>query len=200
MIGRLRGILLEAQAPELLVEVNEGVAYEVSVPMTTFYQLPAVGQSVILYTHLSIREDAHQLYGFSDTTTRLLFRTLIKISGVGPKLALAILSGMETKVFVNSVRDNDISALLALPGVGKKTANRLLMEMRDKLQDWPVGDLVGDRAELLNSDERHLEDALSALLALGYKPQDAKRAMAAVDHQGLPSAQIIKRALQQLAR
>ncbi|HSB97665.1 MAG TPA: Holliday junction branch migration protein RuvA, partial [Spongiibacteraceae bacterium] len=141
MIGRIRGKLLEKQAPELLVDVN-GVGYEIQAPMTTIYQLPALGETVELFTHLVVREDAHLLFGFASLRDRALFRALIKVNGVGPKLALTILSGMDAQDFVRCVRDNDGAGLVRLPGVGKKTAERLLIEMRDRLRDWPIDGLA----------------------------------------------------------
>lgn len=141
MIGRIRGKLLEKQAPELLVDVN-GVGYEIQAPMTTIYLLPALGETVELFTHLVVREDAHLLFGFASLRDRTLFRALIKVNGVGPKLALTILSGMDAQDFVRCVRDDDTAGLVRLPGVGKKTAERLLIEMRDRLRDWPIDGLT----------------------------------------------------------
>ena len=137
MIGRLRGILLEKQPPQLLLDLN-GICYELQAPMSTFYRLPEIGQSITLYTHLIVREDAHLLYGFSQEHERTLFRTLIKVSGVGPKSALTILSGIEADAFVRCVMDNDVASLSPLPGIGKKTAERLVVEMRDRLADWQM--------------------------------------------------------------
>lgn len=181
MIGRIRGTLLEKQPPELLVDVN-GVGYEIQAPMTTIYQVPAVGDSVELFTHLVVREDAHLLYGFASSRERSLFRALIKVNGVGPKLALTILSGMDVEDFVRRVRDNDAAALVRMPGVGKKTAERLLVEMRDRLRDWQVDGLVvgGGAAQLPAAGGDHLQEAESALIALGYKPQEAARMLSAV--------------------
>ena len=137
MIGRLQGVILVKQAPEIVIDVN-GVGYEVQVPMTTIYQLPEVGKSVTLHTHFVVREDAQLLYGFAELRERSLFRTLIKVNGVGPKLALTILSGIESDDFVRCVRDGDTASLVRLPGVGKKTAERLLVEMKDRLKDWAI--------------------------------------------------------------
>jgi len=135
MIGRLSGQLIEKQAPFLLIDVN-GVAYEVQAPMTSFYPLPDIGGDVVLHTHLSISENAHQLFGFYSLEERTLFRTLIKVSGVGPKMALAILSGMAANDFVKCVKNDDVAALVKVPGVGKKTAERLIIEVKDRLSDW----------------------------------------------------------------
>ena len=135
MIARLRGVLIEKQAPEIVVDVN-GVGYEVLVPMTTLYTLPALGEEVSLYIQMIVREDAHSLFGFNDTRGRQLFRDLIKVNGVGPKLALTIMSGIDSDDFVRCVQDGDTASLVRLPGVGKKTAERLVMEMRDRLASW----------------------------------------------------------------
>src|SRR6185295_11978133 len=179
MIGRIRGKLLEKQAPELLVDVN-GVGYEIQAPMTTIYQLPALGENVELFTHLVVREDAHLLFGFASLPDRALFRALIKVNGVGPKLALTILSGMDVADFVRCVRDNDAAGLVKLPGVGKKTAERLLIEMRDRLRDWHAdGVAVGaGSAQLPSGGNDQLLEAESALISLGYKPQEATRMIA----------------------
>ena len=135
MIGSLRGVLVAKQPPEILVDVG-GIGYELQVPMTTLFQLPALGQEVALVTHFAVREDAQVLYGFIDARDRELFRNLVRVSGVGPKLALAILSGMDADSFVRCVQRDDTASLVALPGVGRKTAERLLVEMRDRLKDW----------------------------------------------------------------
>lgn len=198
MIGRIRGKLLEKQAPELLVDVN-GVGYEIQAPMTTIYQLPALGEAVELFTHLVVREDAHLLFGFASQRDRALFRALIKVNGVGPKLALTILSGMDAQDFVRCVRDNDAAGLVKLPGVGKKTAERLLIEMRDRLRDWPIDGLTVDdgAAQLPARADDKLLDAESALIALGYKPAEATRMIAAVHKTDatLTSEQLIRGAL-----
>ncbi len=176
MIGRLQGIVLEKQAPELLLDVN-GVGYEIQAPISTFAVLGKTGSVAVLYTHLAIREDAHQLYGFSDKEQRTLFRTLIKVSGVGPKLALAILSGMDVNAFAGCVHSEDVAALTKLPGVGKKTAERLIVEMKDRLKEWQAPAplwAAADNAERASQDAM-LAEAEGALIALGYKPQDAAK-------------------------
>lgn len=201
MIGRIRGILLEKQAPELLVDVV-GVGYEIQAPMTTFYQLPALGENVVLHTHLIVREDAHLLFGFASREERSLFRALIKVNSVGPKLALAILSGMDVAAFVRCVRDGDTNALVRLPGVGKKTAERLLIEMRDRLSDWHVEGLaVGEgSAQLPMRATDYLHEAESALIALGYKPQEAAKMVAAVKVEGASSEELIRAALKSMVK
>lgn len=199
MIGRLSGILLEKQAPFLLVDIN-GVAYEVQAPMTSFYPLPDIGGSVVLHTHLSISENAHQLFGFYSVEERMLFRTLIKVNGVGPKMALAILSGMPADEFVQCVKNDNVSALVKVPGVGKKTAERLIIEVKDRLKDWQSSEepvLAPDPTPTISTSTM-IADAESALIALGYKPTQATQMIAAVNH--LPEAQdseaLIRLALQ----
>lgn len=198
MIGRLRGTLIEKQAPELVIDV-QGVGYEVSAPMTTFYQLPDIGKDITLHTHLVVREDAHQLFGFISQTDRALFRTLIKVSGVGAKLALALLSGMSADELVLTVRSGDASTLTRIPGVGKKTAERLIVELRDRLAEWDMKSTANvDIAVSSNDSVSHDEvrDAVSALIALGYKPQDASRMVRQIQTSGLASEEIIRQALQ----
>ena len=195
MIGRLKGILLEKAPPHLLIDVN-GVGYEVEAPMSTFYQLPPAGQVVTLHTHLIVREDAHLLCGFATAEERQLFRQLIKVNSVGARLALGILSGMSAGEFIRCVQERDTTSLTRLPGVGKKTAERLLIEMRDRLADLgeaAFGDVASN--ELMPATDSAVRDALSALVALGYKPQEASRLLQHVDTVGLDSESIIKAAL-----
>ncbi len=199
MIGRIRGTLVHKQPPDILVEVG-GVGYEIQVPMTTLFQLPPLGGEVSLVTHFVVREDAQLLYGFIDERDRRLFRQLIKVSGVGPKLALTILSGMDSGSFARCVQRDDISSLVALPGVGKKTAERLLVEMRDRLKDWfgPAGAVGGLAAggEALAPVANMAADAEGALVALGYKPQEASRMVVAVNDDSVTSSEdLIRRAL-----
>jgi len=197
MIGRLRGELVHKQAPYLLLDV-QGVGYEVAAPMSTFYQLPAVGQQVTLHTHLIIREDLHALYGFATDQERALFRTLIKVSGVGAKLALTILSGISVEAFIQCVRLQDGDSLARLPGIGKKTAQRLIVEMRDRLGQAPQGGGADapPSAATVGGHPSPGEEALNALIALGYKPAEASRLLATVDSAGLESEELIRRALQ----
>jgi len=192
MIGFLRGRILRRQPPHLLIDV-QGVGYEVEAPMSTFYSLPEAGAEVMLYTHLVVREDAHVLFGFGTETERRLFRALIRVNGVGPRLALTILSGVSVDNFVRCVRDNDSAALTRLPGIGKKTAERLVVEMRDRLEDTGVDVTAG--AAMNPRDE-----ALSALVGLGYKPPEASRMLQAIKETGISSAELIRRALQNAAR
>lgn len=193
MIGFLKGVLRDKQPPQLLIEVN-GVGYEVEAPMTTFYDLPEVGQPVALYTHLAVREDAHSLYGFGKLSDRALFRSLIKVNGVGAKLALTILSGMDASSFRACVQAGDTAALVRLPGVGKKTAERLVVEMRDRLgKDAAVSNPAGGASAAAASP---VEEAVSALIALGYKAPDASRMVRTVDTGGRATEDIIRAALQ----
>jgi len=195
MIGRLKGILISKSPPHLLVDV-QGVGYEVEAPMSTFYQLPAVDSEVVLHTHLIVREDAHILCGFATDSERRLFRSLIRITGVGAKLALAILSGMSADEFARCVRDNDVASLTRLPGVGKKTAERLIIEMRDRLADWQAGEAaVLPEAATTPLPANAGREAVSALIALGYRPQEASRMVQLVDSEGLSSEAIIREAL-----
>lgn len=190
MIGRIRGVLIRKEPPALMVEAG-GIGYELEAPMTTFYELPAAGETVTLYTHLVVREDAHLLFGFARESQRHLFRNLLKVNGVGPRVALAVLSGMTNDEFVNAVQQQDIQRLTRVPGIGKKTAERLIIEMRDKLStdagsDVPIAGISkGDPTA----------DAVTALIALGYKPNEASHMVRSVSSQGLTTEQIIRQAL-----
>ena len=201
VIGRLRGTLAEKQPPHLLLDVN-GVGYELEVPMTTLYRLPSVGEPVTLHTHQVVREDAHLLYGFFEKRERELFRELIRLNGVGPKLALALMSGLEVDELVRCVQAQDTAALTKVPGVGKKTAERLLVELKDRFKAWEsmpaIATLVVEprQGAAVSSAEN---DAVSALISLGYKPQEASRAVAAVKEDGLSSEDLIRRALRGMA-
>ncbi len=196
MIGQLRGVLLEKQPPVLTLDV-QGVGYEVDAPMSTFYQLPDVGNQITLLTHLIVREDAHLLYGFYTRDERALFRTLLKVNGVGPRLALTILSSIEPPQFVSSVLNNDTASLVQVPGIGKKTAERMVIELRDKLKDWQSFSLT--RAENNLDQSRHpiLQDAISALISLGYKQNEASRKITKIDDGKLNAQELIRRALQE---
>jgi Holliday junction DNA helicase RuvA len=195
MIGLLRGIILHKQPPSLLLDVN-GVGYEIDAPMSTFYQLPADDSPVTLYTHLAIRDDAHVLFGFATPSDRTLFRALLKVNGVGGKMALAILSGMTAEEFAQCVQAGDVGALTRVPGVGKKTAERLLIEMRDRLPTIASGD--GAQVVLAQQPASPSNDALDALLALGYKPAEAQRMLKTVDQQNMNTEDIIRQALQSI--
>ncbi len=201
MIGRLHGILLEKRAPYLLIDVH-GVGYEVEAPMSTFYELPETGNSVTLITHLAVRDDSHTLYGFIHERERELFRMLIRITGVGTRLALTILSGISVEGFIQCIEHEDITTLTRLPGIGKKTAQRLLMEMRDRLGDWEGGGgMPVHRPDEGPHTGGALEDAVSALIALGYKPPEASRMVRNVDGADtMESEEIIRQALQASVR
>ncbi|WDE07230.1 Holliday junction branch migration protein RuvA [Thalassomonas viridans] len=201
MIGRLRGTLLEKTAPEILIECG-GIGYEVTMPMTSIYALPGLEQQAVIYTHFVVREDAQLLYGFANKVERKLFRLLIKVNGVGPKLALAILSGMSADQFVSCVAHDDVSTIVKIPGVGKKTAERLLIEMRDRLKDWqsdlltPATDampLVSGDSNTFVSDAKG--DAINALVSLGYSQAQAEKAVKAVFAADKGSEALIRDAL-----
>lgn len=177
MIGQLRGLLLAKNPPEILLEVA-GIGYEVQVPMSTLYELPDIGKEVLLHTHFVVREDAQLLYGFHDLKSKSMFRSLIKVNGVGPKMALGVLSGMPADEFVRTVRGNDVNAMVKMPGIGKKTAERLIIEMRDRLEEW--GDTDASVSSPAKIEPSISKDAETALIGLGYKPPQAARAIAVV--------------------
>ncbi len=199
MIGRLRGKITLKQPPMLLIDVN-GVGYEVEAPMSTFYHLPETGEETTIVTHLAVREDAHILYGFASDRERTLFRTLLKVNGVGAKMALVILSGMSAEEFAFCVNTEDTSALVRLPGIGKKTADRLIIEMRDRLDKLDTAATPVDVSSAAPSAQQvassPVADAVSALVALGYKPIDASRMVRNIDSQDKTSEELIRLALQ----
>jgi Holliday junction DNA helicase RuvA len=174
VIGFLKGKLI-TKAPPLLVLDVQGVGYEIEAPMTTFYNLPAIGEHIKLHTHLVVREDAHILFGFYAETDRLLFRALIKVNSVGPKLALTILSGLSAEDFHQCIADNNVQALVRLPGIGKKTAERLIIEMRDRLPDLSSAESKQTTGETVGIVNNAKQEAISALIALGYKSHDAHK-------------------------
>ena len=192
MIGRIRGIIIAKQPPYLLVDVG-GVGYEIAVPMTTFYHLPDKEQETILYTHLVIREDAHHLYGFYHERDRSLFRALIKVNGVGPKLALTILSGMEPNQFVQCVLQKNTNLLISIPGIGKKTAERLIMETKDALSSWQTHNISLNTFP--DQTNQSMQDAISALIALGYKPKEASHTISQIQQPHYSSEEMIRLAL-----
>ncbi|SDH04831.1 Holliday junction DNA helicase subunit RuvA [Vibrio xiamenensis] len=203
MIGRLRGNILEKQPPEILIEVN-GIGYEVQMPMSCFYELPNIGEEAIVYTHFVVREDAQLLYGFNTVKERALFREVIKANGVGPKLGLGILSGMTATQFVNCVEREDISTLVKLPGVGKKTAERLVVEMKDRLKGWGAGDLFTPFTDAAPADSGSQsssnveEEAVSALIALGYKPTQASKVVSQIYKADMSSEDVIRESLKSM--
>lgn len=198
MIGFLRGRIAVKQPPLLVIEVN-GVGYELEAPMSTHYDLGNVGTEVTLYTHLVVREDAHTLYGFATEPERRLFRSLLKVSGVGPRIAIGILSGISVDGFQRCVESQDITALTRIPGVGRKTAERLLIEMRDRVRvlvESIAVTPVGNGGATASPQG----EAYSALIALGYKPAEATKLIKAVDADNATTEDIIRRALQSAAR
>tara|TARA_R110000772_G_scaffold21234_3_gene58524 strand:- start:106 stop:723 length:618 start_codon:yes stop_codon:yes gene_type:complete len=201
VIGRLRGTLIEKMAPEILIECH-GVGYEVTMPMTSIYALGEINQEATLYTHFVVREDAQLLYGFANKVERKLFRLLIKVNGVGPKLGLAILSGMSADQFVSCVIHDDLTTIVKIPGVGKKTAERLLIEMRDRLKDWQTNssDALAhmmptdvNQANTFVSDNKG--DAINALVSLVYSQQQADKAVKSVYEATKTSEDLIRNAL-----
>lgn len=193
MIGSLRGTLVAKQPPGIVVECN-GVGYELETPMSTFLDLPDVGVEVRLHTHLQVREDAHTLYGFATEGEKILFRSLLKVSGVGAKLGLAILSGMSAGEFGRCVRFEDTALLVKIPGVGKKTAERLIIEMRDRI-DTGGADIVPIKGHRVPADAR--SEAQEALVALGYKPAEIRRLIDKLEIDDMSAEDIIRLALRQ---
>lgn len=194
MIGSLRGRLSHKQPPQILVECG-GVGYEVETPMSTFLELPGAGADVELFTHLQVRDDAHVLYGFSTRAERTLFRALLRVSGVGAKMALSILSAMGVADFARCVRHEDAAMLTRIPGVGRKTADRLIIEMRDRLEAAPAT-LPGQTAKAATDGDARGE-AFDALVALGYKPAEVKRLLGGLDTGGQTAEDLIRKALKQ---
>jgi holliday junction DNA helicase RuvA len=198
VIGFLKGRLAVKQPPMLMVDVN-GVGYEMEAPMSTFYGLPAAGEAVALFTHLVVREDAHILYAFGTDGERRLFRGLLKVSGVGPKIALGILSGSSVEDFLRTIEAEDVAMLTRIPGIGRKTAERVIIEMRDsvkKLSMPAVGTGVVEPGATLSPQG----EAFSALIALGYKPPEVARLLKSIDEPGLSTTEIIRRALKSAAK
>lgn len=193
MIGFLKGRLAARTPPHLLVDVN-GVGYELEAPMSTFYTLPAAGEPVALFTHLVIREDAHILFGFGTDAERRLFRNLLKVSGIGPKIALGILSGASVEDFLRIIEAEDIAMLTRIPGIGRKTAERVIIEMRDSVQKLSAPSSLGDPLGTVGAQSPQGE-AFSALVALGYKPPEVTKLLKAADEPGLSTTEIIRRAL-----
>ena len=194
MIGHLRGRLVRKAPPALIVDVN-GVGYELEAPMSTFYRLPESGQPLSLVTHLVVREDAHVLFGFFTEAERALFRSLLKVSNVGPRIALGVLSGMSVDGFYQCVRDKDLVSLTKIPGVGRKTAERLLLEMADRLPES-----LGSEAAALPARSKAEGEAHGALLALGYKPGEVVRMLKDLDSVRLSTEEMIREALKRVHR
>ena len=196
MIGRLRGILIEKTPPTICVDV-QGVGYELDVPMSTFYHLPELQQEITLFTHLSIRDDAHVLYGFGNSTERAAFRQLIKVSGIGARTALAILSGLEVNELALAIEQEDTQTLIRVPGIGKKTAQRLLLELRGKLESLATVAAAAPQSGH-SAEASGQNDIEHALLALGYNRKEIQRVLKQID-KGLTVEQGIRQALQLLA-
>jgi Holliday junction DNA helicase RuvA len=198
MIGFLKGRLALKLPPSLMVDVN-GVGYELEAPMSTFYGLPAAGEPVALFTHLVVREDAHVLFGFGTESERRLFRGLLKVAGVGPKIALGILSGASVEDFLRIVEAEDIGMLTRIPGIGRKTAERVIIEMRDSVQKLAAPSArEGTSSSPAASSPQG--EAFAALVALGYKPPEVTRLLKAADEPGLSTTEIIRRALKAAAK
>jgi Holliday junction DNA helicase RuvA len=198
VIGRLRGRLVRKSPPALIVDVG-GVGYELEAPMSTFYRLPELGSEVELHTHLVVREDAHLLYGFATEEERRLFRDLLRVTGIGPKIGLALLSGIDVPTFLACVEAQDVDALVRIPGIGRKTAERLVIEMRDRLKAWaplPAAEGSGDAPPVTPSAH---SEAFSALIALGYKPPEVLRLLKAVDPSVTSTEEMIRHALRSAA-
>ena len=198
MIARLAGTLILKQPPLMVIDIA-GVGYEVEAPLSVFLDLPGTGQPVVILTHLSIKDDSHTLYGFSSEAQRTLFRQLLKISGIGAKLALTILSGVTGDELARYVADNDTASLTRLPGIGKKTAERIIMELRDKLDVLPAaGGFAAGGGAVIAGDAS--SEASHALSALGYKPQEVSRMVRQAAEPGLSAEEIIRRALQSMVK
>ncbi len=202
MIARLAGTLIFKQPPQMVIDVA-GVGYEVEAPLTVFYDLPETGQQVVILTHLSIKDDSHTLYGFSSESERTVFRQLLKISGIGAKLALTILSGASGDELARYVAENDSASLTRLPGIGKKTAERIIIELRDKLDSFPVSGATMPRSGIAPPGGA-VSEASHALGALGYKPQEVSRMVRSVVQADmgadLDAEEIIRRALQSMVK
>ena len=196
MIGHLRGRLVRKSPPALIVDVN-GVGYELEAPMSTFYRLPELGSEVELHTHLVVREDAHLLYGFATEDERRLFRDLLRVTGIGPKIGLALLSGIDVETFMRCVEAEDTAALTRIPGIGRKTAERLLIEMRDRIS--ALGQLPPAGSKFSSAGGARAE-AFAALVALGYRPVEVTRLLQGIEQEGAATEELIRRALQAAAR
>jgi Holliday junction DNA helicase RuvA len=198
VIGFLKGRLAVKQPPMLMVDVN-GVGYEMEAPMSTFYGLPATGEAVALFTHLVVREDAHILYAFGTDGERRLFRGLLKVSGVGPKIALGILSGASVDDFLRTIEAEDVAMLTRIPGIGRKTAERVIIEMRDSVKKLSMP-AAGAGAVEPGATLSAQGEAFSALIALGYKPPEVARLLKSINEPGLSTTEIIRRALKSAAK
>lgn len=199
MIGQLRGKLLEKQPPQLMIDVN-GVGYICSAPLSTFFGLPEIGKEITLFTHMVVREDAHLLFAFSSKQESHLFQEIIKISGIGPKVALAILSGLNVEEFFNCVANQEVRRLQAIPGIGAKTAERLILDLKDKLVKLKLSSFNQISLTTKLPEDSEVEQAIQALIALGYKPAEATKAVSKVSDKTASCEKIIKEALQGLSK
>lgn len=199
MISRLCGILLAKEPPAILLDV-QGVGYEIDVPMSSFFDLPQLGDSVTLYTHLAIREDAHQLFGFLQEFERRMFRELLRVNGIGAKTALGILSGMNAHNVIECVLQENITLLTKIPGIGRKTAERLVIELRDRFKNWHAPSILPHAKITLAPEASPKTDAINALVALGYKPMDAAKSVEKCYNIEHSSEVLIKLALQNMVR
>ena len=199
MIGHIKGTLVSRGSTEAEVEVN-GLTYEIQVPITTACNLPGIGEPVALHTHFAVREDAHQLFGFADLKVKLMFRALIKVNGIGPKMALGVVSSAEPEALLAMARENDLVSLTKLPGIGKKTAERLAIDLRDRLKEWDSEPRQGATSELNESSTLFEKEAEAALVALGYKAPEAIKAISLVvdGQQAVDSSELILKALKVL--
>ncbi|WP_404419072.1 Holliday junction branch migration protein RuvA [Marinospirillum sp.] len=201
MIGRLQGVLVEKQPSWVILDI-QGVGYEVELPLSAFANLPVTGEQIILWIHQVIREDANLLYGFARLEDRQLFRELIKVSGIGPKVALAILSSLESRQLLNVIQNGDLQALTRVPGIGKKTAERLLVDLKDRLKSWQPQQMA--KLELPVDAQQpttdHRAEAEAALISLGYKPTEASRALSGIETEGMDTQTLIRAALQSVGR
>ena len=198
MIGRLHGTVVEKSAPQIIIDIH-GVGYEVETPLPTFCQV-ALGKEATLWIHQVIREDANLLYGFSDREERALFRLFLEVSGVGPKLALSLLSGMEPNAFLRCIERDDVVTLTKIPGVGKKTAERLIIELRDRIKELMPNSATATERLSLTTQLSPVAEAEQALMALGYKPLEAQKAVALVKNQHEDTANLIRAALKSMVK
>lgn len=198
MIGRLTGTLLAKEPPVLLVDVG-GVGYELEAPMTTFYELPAPGEKVTLHTHMVVREDAQLLYAFAKQSQRQLFRDLLKVNGVGPRMALAVLSSMSDQEFADCIFHEDVTLLTRVPGVGRKTAERLIIDMRDKIKTIKEQPIAGEPGSARPAQQDPVSEAVSALMSLGYKSQEASRLVRNIETRDMTTEEIIREALRSMS-
>lgn len=197
MIGRIAGTIILSQPPQLMIDCN-GVGYEIEAPMSVFFDLPPVGKPVVLFTHLIVRDDAHLLFGFSSLSQRAMFRELIRVSGVGAKVAIGILSGLSAEDFTRCIADSDVATLTRLPGIGKKTAERLIVEMKDRLQKLPSESGIPNAPGGGSAGDSNQGQAIAALEALGFKNAEARKMVKSAN--GDSVEEIIRDALKAMSK